>query len=206
MKRNDLLLFGPLSAVIFCLGVAALALMVPGYSHVHQTVSEIGEVGSPANIPFTILMSCVAVCTLAFAWAVSEVSSQAGRSRAAAYLIACAALSGLGVGIFAYPHPLHNVFGLSEIIGYQTPLLFALAWRGEPRARALVHWSWILFVMLWISMGLNLIPLLSPSSLWPHLKPVNGLVQRSLFLTWFAWCSVAGILMWRWQPSPQRNS
>lgn len=199
MLRNDLLLCGPLSAAIFCLGVAGLALMVPGYSHVQQTVSEIGEVGSPANASFTIMMSCVAVCMLAFAWAVGEASSQAGRSRFSACLIACAGLSALGVGIFAYPHPLHNVFGLSEIIGYQSPLAFALAWRGEPRARTLVVWSCILFAALWISMGLNLVPLVSPTGLWPYLKPAHGLVQRSLFLVWFAWCTLTGMSMWRWQ-------
>lgn len=199
MKRNDLLLSGPLSAAVFCLGVAGLALMVPDYSHIHQTVSEIGEVGSPANIPFTIMMACVAACMLVFAWAVGEASFRHGHSRAAACLIACAGLSALGVGIFAYPHPLHNVFGLSEIIGYQAPLAFALAWRREPGARTLVTWSWILFVALWLSMGLNLVPLISPSWLWPHLRPVHGLLQRSLFLAWFAWCTLAGVLMWRWQ-------
>ncbi|MGH8233365.1 MAG: DUF998 domain-containing protein [Rhodanobacteraceae bacterium] len=199
MKRGDLLLFGPISAVIFVLGVHGLALMVPGYSHVHQTVSEIGEVGSPANVPFTLMMCCVAVCMMVFAWAVFETSSQLGRHRIAAYLIACAGLSALGVGIFAYPNPLHNVFGLSEVIGYQAPLAFALSWRRDPKAKTLVFWSLILFVVLWIAMGLNLVPLFSPSWLWPHLRPVHGLVQRSLFLTWFAWCSIIGALMWRRQ-------
>jgi hypothetical membrane protein len=197
MKRNERLLFGPISAAIFCVGVAGLALMVPGYSHVHQTVSEIGEVGSPARIPFTVMLACVCVCTLIFASAIRDFSSQARRPKLAAYLTVCSGLSALGVGIFAYPHPLHNVFGLSEIIGYQAPLALALAWRSDPNAKALVVSSWLLFGLLWIAMTLNLSPLFPHSWLWQHLKPVNGLVQRSLFLTWFAWCTVAGLLMWR---------
>ena len=48
MKWNFRLLFGPVAAAVLVLGVAGLALMVPGYSDVRQTVSEIGEVGSPA--------------------------------------------------------------------------------------------------------------------------------------------------------------
>ena len=44
------LLFGPLAGILLVFGVGALALMVPGYSHVHQTVSEIGEIGSPARV------------------------------------------------------------------------------------------------------------------------------------------------------------
>jgi hypothetical membrane protein len=197
MTRSERLLFGPVSAAIFCIGVAGLALMVPGYSHVHQTVSEIGEVGSPARIPFTVMLACVAACTLIFASAIRDFSSQAGRSKVAAFLTACSALSALGVGIFAFPHPLHNVFGLSELIGYQAPLALALAWRSDPNAKALVAWSWIFFGLLWLAMALNLSPLFPQSWLWAHLKPVNGLVQRSLFLSWFAWCTIAGALMWR---------
>jgi hypothetical protein len=34
--------------------------MIPEYSHVQQTVSEIGEAGSPARIPFTVMLCCVA--------------------------------------------------------------------------------------------------------------------------------------------------
>ena len=197
MKRSDRLLFGPASAAIFCIGVAGLALLVPGYSHLHQTVSEIGEVGSPARVPFTVMLACVAACTLIFATAVRDLSSQAGRSQVPTFLLVCSALSALGVGIFAFPHPLHNVFGLSEIFGYQAPVAVALAWRSDPKAKALVTCSWIFFALLWIAMALNLSPLFPHSWLWAHLKPVNGLVQRSLFLSWFAWCTVAGLLMWR---------
>lgn len=65
-------------------------------------MSEIGEMGSPARFPFTIMLCCVALCLLVFA---------------------------AGVGIFAFPHPLHNIFGESELIGYQAPVAFALTWR-----------------------------------------------------------------------------
>ena len=36
------------------------------------------------------------------------------------------ALSAAGVGVFAYPHPLHNVFGISELVGYQAPLVYGV--------------------------------------------------------------------------------
>jgi hypothetical protein len=39
------LLAGPLASVILGAGIAGLALLVPGYSQVHQTVSEIGQMG-----------------------------------------------------------------------------------------------------------------------------------------------------------------
>jgi hypothetical membrane protein len=118
VKRNYRFLFGPLGAAILALGIIGLAPLIPGYSHVHQTVSEIGEIGSPARVPFAIMLCCVAICILVFASAVRDLSVMADQSSLAAYLTASMALSAVGVGIFAYPHPLHNIFGLSELIGY----------------------------------------------------------------------------------------
>ena len=52
----------------------------------------------------------------------------------------------IGVGIFSFPHPLHNVFGLSELVGYQAPLVLALTWRRDPQAASVVRLSWIIAV------------------------------------------------------------
>ena len=134
MRGNARLLFGPLAGVILGFGVAGQALMIPGYTHVQQTVSEIGEVGSPARVPFALMLCCVATCILISAAAVRNLSIEAGHSPLAAYFLAFMAISAAGVGTFAYPHPLHNVFGLSEIIGYQAPAVLALTWRRDARA------------------------------------------------------------------------
>lgn len=197
MDRSIRLLFGPLGAVIFCAGVLALAARVPGYSHVHQTVSEIGALDTPTRWPFALMLASVTLCMWVFAWGVWDASTAAGHNRSAAYLIVCMGISGLGVALFATPHPLHNDFGLSEIFGYQAPLALALAWRKDPKARALVMTSWIMFVLLWVSMGLNMAPMFPDSWLAMSTKPVYGLVQRSLFLTWFAWCTVIGFMLWQ---------
>ena len=92
MKRNYRLLFGPLAGAILGFGIGGLALLIPGYSHVHQTVSEIGEIGSPARVPFAIMLCCVAACILVFASAVRDLSVMAHHSRLAAYLIGFMAL------------------------------------------------------------------------------------------------------------------
>jgi hypothetical membrane protein len=189
------LLFGPLAGILLVFGVGGLALMVPGYSHVHQTVSEIGEIGSPARVPFAILLCCVAVCLLVFASAVRDVAVQIGQPRAAVYLIALMGVSAAGVGVFAYPHPLHNVFGLSELVGYQAPLVLALTWRRHPRTKALVRFSWVLSALVWLAIALNLSALDRQGALWALVKPEYGLVQRALFASWFAWCGGLGILI-----------
>jgi hypothetical membrane protein len=195
--RDRRLLFGPLAAGLLLAGIAGLALIVPGYSQIRQTVSEIGEMDSPARVPFAVMLCLVSVCLIVFATGVRSESRRAGHNAFCAYLIGCMALSGAGVGLFAFPHPLHNVFGMSETIGYQAPLAFALAWRADPSARRLVVFSWVLFVLVWISIALNLSSLLRQASLWTQIRPYYGLVQRSLFAAWFCWCAGIGVLLWQ---------
>ena len=195
MNLRYRLWFGSAAAGAFLLGTAALALMVPGYSQVHQTISEIGEMGSPARVPFAITLVCVAACILVFASAVRRVCSDAGRSSWAAYLIGYMAVPMVGLAIFASPHPLHNVFGISEIIAYVTLLVLALAWRREPRAKALVTLSWIASLLVWVALALNLSALQPNGAVWTSVAPVIGIAQRTLFITWFGWCAITGIML-----------
>jgi len=138
---------------------------------------------------------------LVFASAVRDVSVAADHSRFTAYLIGFMALPAAGIGVFAYPHPAHNIFGMSELIGYQAPLVFALTWRQDPRAKTLVMISWIFFALIWGAIGLNLSAFAAP--VWAYVKPVHGLAQRALFAAWFGWCAVLGILLFRrnWRDS-----
>jgi hypothetical membrane protein len=197
MKPDHRLLYGPAAAAILGTGIVGLARWVPGYSQVRQTVSEIGEIGSPARLPFAAMLCCVALCLLVFAAGVAAESKRSGHARLAAYFIALMALSAAGVGIFAFPHPLHNIFGESELIGYQAPLAFALTWRADRKARHLVVFSWIMFALIWLSIALNLSSFDRHSALWTDMKPVYGLIQRSLFAAWFCWCALLGLLLWR---------
>lgn len=195
-QANTSLLFGPVAATILAAGIVGLALMVPGYSQVHQTVSEIGEIGSPVRVAFAAMLCAVAVCLLIFAWEIRALSLEAGSSTLGAYLIACMAVSAAGVGVFAFPHPLHNVFGLSELIGYQAPLALAMSWRRNPNARGAVLFSGVMVVLVWCAIALNLATLDRDGALWAWEKPFYGLVQRALFATWFGWCAGLGLLLY----------
>lgn len=193
MKPGYPLLAGPLAAVIFGLGIILLPLSIPGYSQVRQTVSEIGMVGSPMHVPFTLMLCVVALCILIFGWALGSASIRAGHSPVAGYLTAVMAISAAGVGVFAYPSPFHNYFGLSELIGYQAPLALALTWRRDPRAAGVVRLSWLMSVLMWITIALNLATLDRDGSLWAYERPFYGLVQRSLFAVFFLWCAAVGV-------------
>jgi len=185
MGTGRRLLFGPIGALLLAVGICGLSLVVPGYSQVRQTVSEIGEVGSPAQLPFTVLLVAVGVCILVFASGLRRVAVEAGRSRWPAYVSGAMALSAAGVGVFSFPHPLHNVFGISELIGYQAPLVLALTWRRDPQAAAVVRLSAIMAVMVWLAILLNLSSLDRHSAVFAAIAPVYGLIQRALFAAWF---------------------
>jgi hypothetical membrane protein len=188
------LAFGPLAGMILCVGVAGSGLLVPGYSQVRQTVSEIGEMGSPARIPFAAMLCTVAACLFVFATGLKETSRDAGHSTLTAYLVGIMGISAAGVGIFAYPHPLHNAFGMSELIGYQAPLALGLTWRRKTTP-FVVTFSWSMYVLMVLAIGANLSVLNRGGSLWQYERPVYGLVQRALFAVWFLWCAGVGLIL-----------
>lgn len=189
--------FGLFAAIIFCVGILGLGLVMTGYSQIRQTVSEIGEVGSPARIPFAVLMVMVAACLLIFASGLKDASRHAGYSALAAYLVGFMGLSAMGVGIFAYPSPLHNVFGISELIGYQAPLAFAVSWRRYTRS-LITTFSWVMYGVILFAVAANLSVLDTHGALWAYERPVYGVVQRLLFAVWFIWCAGVSALLLRW--------
>jgi hypothetical membrane protein len=197
MVLDTRLLFGPLAALIFVVGTVVLGLWVPDYSAIRQTVSEIGEMASPMRWPFAGLLFTLTLCLLVFASGVWRVSRSAGRNTLSAICLAWMAIAVAALGVFAFPHPLHGVFGLSELLAYQAPLAFALAWRSEPRMRPAVTFSILMYVLLLASITANLSTLARDSALWNTIKPVYGLVQRSLFICFFLWVAGAGWLLWR---------
>jgi hypothetical membrane protein len=201
MKRDSRLLFAPLAAAIFAVGIVVLALLVPGYSQVHQTVSEIGEMDSPMRWPFAAMLFVVAGCLIVFALGLHAASVRARHNTLSAYLSGWMAIAAAAIGAFAFPHPLHNVFGLSELIAYQAPLAFALAWRNDPGARRAIGFSWLLYALIWISLALNLSTLDRGGALFAEIRPVYGLVQRSLFACFFVWAAGVGWTLWNRQDS-----
>ena len=195
MKPDHTLLAGPLAAAIFGLGIGLLPLWIPGYDQIHQTVSEIGMRGSPMEIPFSIMLIAVAVCVLVFGWGLGAASLRAGHSPLAGYLAASMAVCAAGIALFPFPAAPHNYFGMLELVGYQAPLAFAIAWRRDVRAARLVRLSWLMGALMWAAIALNLGALERGGIVWAYERPFYGLVQRSLFAVFFLWCAALGAML-----------
>ena len=199
MRDNGRLLFGPAAAIVFAAGVATLPFFIPGYDPLRQTVSEIGEIGSPMRWPFAALLWATALCLLVFAlgvWSARREGRRGALDAAAVFCIAWMGVAAAALGYFAHPHPLHNVFGMSELIAYQAPLLFALAWRSEASARGAVAFSALMYLLTLASVIFNLVALADNGALWAAVGPVYGLVQRSLFACFFIWSAGVGWRLW----------
>ena len=190
MQQKLLFLPGTLAGVIFFSSVYALATMVDGYSHVAQTVSEIGQVGSPAEVYMQITNAAVALCLLLFASGLYLFAQDNNVSKLPAVFMAFYAIAEIGVTIFPSPHRLHNVFGISMTIGYLTPMVLALSWKSLVNSSKLITVSWIAFVLIIITIFLNLSPIFA-RNLYP--LEYYGIVQRSLFITFYGWCFYSGL-------------
>jgi len=192
MKRN-LLLFGALAGVVFFVTVYVLAAYVPGYSHVSETVSEIGEIGSPIAKTFQIAMLAVNLCVVLFAAGLLHLARDNNLSGVPAFFVAWFGLVDIGTNIFPSPHPLHNVFGLALTVGYLAPLVMAIAWRRHDVVRSIVVVSWLVAALVFASIFLNISPAFN-RGLYP--LEYYGIVQRSAFVLiygWFAWLGLWGL-------------
>jgi hypothetical membrane protein len=194
--------FGLIAALVLWLGFVLLPLWIPEYDWIRQTVSEIGQMGSPCRIAFAATLVLFAICLLLFAWGFRDASLKLGRSATAAYLTGFMAVSSAGVGIFAYPHPLHGVFGLSEFVSYQAPWVLALTWRRETRIRGLIPFSWAMSAFLWLAIAANLSVLDMHGWLWQLERPVYGVVQRSLFFAWCLWLAGISLMLMKSRSIP----
>lgn len=194
MNRQTRLAFGILVPCLFLCGILVLGLAVPEYSSVRQTVSEIGEVGSPVRLPFTMVLCGVGLCLAIFSSGLRDLCRVHGRSTVAAWLVLCMGISSAGAGIFSFPHPLHNVFGTSEIIGYQAPLAVAITWRGEATGSIARFSGWMYIVVL-LTIAANCSVFDTHGAMWHFERPFYGLVQRSLFAAWFLWCAGLAVLL-----------
>ncbi|MBT8321466.1 MAG: DUF998 domain-containing protein, partial [Eudoraea sp.] len=131
MNTKNVLIVGAIAAITFIFGTLIFGQQLEGYSAVSQTVSEIGQKGSPLYIPwqlFTIGTGCLLIL---FAVGLISFAKKRKLSIVPALFILVYGLSHFTMGFFPSPHALHNVFGLSMIVGYFSPLMFALYWKNK---------------------------------------------------------------------------
>jgi hypothetical protein len=104
----------------------------------------------------------------------------------------------VGTFVFESPHPLHNVFGISGLLGRFAPLALAITWPKAPDLIALRRVSAIAGALVIASIALNLSPLFFQESFirasW--IGEHYGLVQRTLFV-FHLWCAYLALVLFQ---------
>ena len=159
--------------------------MLDDYNMVSQTVSEIGQAGSPLEATFQIFSFTISILLILFSIGVLRFSRKNRLSLVPGIFLLTFGLAEFGIGVFASPHPLHNVFGLSLTIGYFSPLMFFLLWRSKMGSQ--FKWiSLLIFILVIIGIFLNLTPMFAPDL---YDLSYYGLVQRFLLYSFYAYCA-----------------
>ena len=186
---NNLLQAGWLAGIGFIFGTLLLGNLLTDYNLVSQTVSEIGETGSPLEGTFKLFSFMISILLILFSIGLLAYSRKNSLSLVPGFLLLTFGLAEFGIGLFPSPHPLHNVFGLSLTIGYLSPLFFFFLWKNKLGDR--FKWiSLLVFLLVLLGIFLNLTPAFAP-----ELYPLKyyGLAQRFLLYTFYGYCAYISI-------------
>ncbi len=189
MDTKKLLSLGWITAITFILGTLILGSQIEDYSAISQTVSEIGEKGSPLYIQWQIFSIGIGCLLILFAIGIVSFAKKRDLSLVPGIFILVYGLSQFAIGIFPSPHPLHNIFGLSMTMGYFSPLIFAVRWKNQ-LGMTFKRLSLIAFILIVLGIFLNLTPAFAPS-LYP--LEYYGIVQRFLLFTFYIYCAFISI-------------
>jgi len=113
MISRLLLPLGWICAVIFIVSTFVLGSLLQDYNPISQTISEIGQNGSPLNFEWQILIIAIAIMLMFFALGVLSFAKTNKLSLVPGIFLLSYGIAQFGSGFFPSPEPLHNVFGLS---------------------------------------------------------------------------------------------
>jgi hypothetical protein len=201
MSARFCLIFGLLAGATFIAASTILGALLPNYDPVTQTISEIGERGSPFETTFKVLNLFVAGCFILFAFGVYRFSKERRVSLLPAVLLGFFATMEVGTFVFESPHPWHNVFGISSLLGFFTPLSLAITWPNAPDLIALRRVSAIAAAILILSIALNLSELFVRVS---YIVDHIGVVQRTL-LVFHLWCAYLALVLFQARDSQAQS-
>ena len=189
MNTPKTLYSGAIAAATFIIGSLILGSLLPDYNPVSQTVSEIGQNGSPLYQTWQVFSIVVGALMIVFAMALITFARKNKNSILPGIFMLSYGLSQFGIGFYPAPHPLHNVFGLSMTLGYFSPLVFALAWKNK-LGKGFKSISILTFILIILGIFLNLSPAFAPT-LYP--MEYYGMVQRFLLFTFYGYGAFVSI-------------
>jgi len=190
---------GGLAAPVLYIGSTVLGgAVVPGYSHIRDSVSSLTSVGTPHRLWLALGFTAYNVALGLTAAGLLRKSRPSRAATWAGWLLAASAAAGI---LMLEPFTEDPVgtpltpFGIGHIVLVAVSafgiviatFLYAWAWRNDPRWRPLVRLSWIIGVVVLVTGGIGSAAITTP---------VFGLLERLTplaLLTWFAAVGVTAL-------------
>ncbi len=177
MKNNWLLKTGYLSPILFWITILICGFLTPGYSHMENMVSELGEIGSQTQYIFASGLILTAILSIFFNISLYKTCRKSGLNVIPVLLLWTFSFSILGAAIFPLPLKLHGILGSPSIILFLSPLLAIFYWKIYSVKNIKLYFFLSFAVML-----------LGFLVLFPNiLQDYFGLKQRLFHLGWSVW-------------------
>jgi len=181
---NKLISLGWIAVVTFIVGSFIFAWILPDYSFVSQTISEIGEEGSAVQKHWYIFDLVINILMLLFFVGLFQFSIKHQLSKLPFIFLVVYMVAQFGVLIYESPHPYHNTFGALNLAAYISPLIFFIFWKDRFGASFKIV-SLTAFIICVIGVVLNLNPMFDPLL---FSMDYYGLAQRLVIFTFLFYC------------------
>lgn len=189
-SRNWLFALTVVSAWLYCLEVAILGAMEPGYSHMRQFASELGMADAAHPRAFFVIVFVEAVLLVMAGWygyrAVRKLTGRAKLAGVIGVFLACLGANYFFVAFFPLPDPRHSGFGIALFVFF-VPWLLAWAFWSYPGARRFCYAQILATPILVISVLLN------PAFFDFVTESNQGLYQRIGAILMYGWLVLTGL-------------
>lgn len=192
---------GWLAALIYAVSTALGSIMVPGYSQLSDSVSELTISGAPARMFFVVTFSCYNIAVGALALGLFRSSRRTRATRLAAILFVAVAVAGVLMVTVLPQDPMGTkitVRGTGHIVTagvaafglVAAAFLWASAWRSDPLWKPMSRWSRAAGIAILVTGAGGMIALATGAT-------VFGLTERLTQLCFLSWFAALGTYAWR---------
>ena len=178
-----LLCLGVVVPLVFVGTLVVCGLRLGHYNHLSRMVSELGALGTPTQLMFSVgLVSC-SLLSLGFVLGLFRACRALHISLLPAVLILAFSISIAGAGLFPLPLRMHMIAGMPSVLLVFSPLAALALWRSMPAVKGVRPLAGLSLLVM--SLGfLAFLP-----GVWSEYP---GLKQRFFHAGWAIWFSYLG--------------
>lgn len=145
--RNQFIYAGVLIPIVFWSTLGLCGILREDYSHLSNLVSELGALGTPTQLLFTLGLCLCSLLSLVFVLGLYRACRNAQISVIPILVILTYTFSIAGAAIFPMPHRLHGILGLPSAFLLLSPILAVVLWKEKSSPVGMLLFSGLSFLM-----------------------------------------------------------